>query len=142
MQKSQGIKQIREVKVRDLIKYFYLQLLILITIWSLFFINLKTSFISDKKTMILIISLIISYMPLRCFLIGCILMYQAYAPLEVRDRCRYTPSCSSYTMICIYKYGIIIGVILGIKRLARCKPPYGGYDYPSLKQLFKKYKEK
>ena len=36
--------------------------------------------------------------------------------------CRHTPSCSEYTYQAIYKYGIISGLILGIKRIVRCHP--------------------
>jgi len=33
-------------------------------------------------------------------------------------------------IIAIQKYGIINGIILGIKRIQRCRIPNGGYDYP------------
>jgi putative membrane protein insertion efficiency factor len=45
------------------------------------------------------------------------------------SKCRYTPSCSQYTMDAIKKYGPIKGVFLGAKRLSRCHPGGGhGYD--------------
>ena len=45
------------------------------------------------------------------------------------SRCRYTPSCSQYTMDAIKKYGPIKGIFLGAKRLSRCHPGGGhGYD--------------
>lgn len=64
-------------------------------------------------------------------------MYKAYAPLETRQQCRFIPTCSTYAIIAIQKYGIIIGVTMAIKRVLRCRPPNGGIDYP---QLFKKKK--
>jgi putative membrane protein insertion efficiency factor len=45
------------------------------------------------------------------------------------SKCRYTPSCSQYTMDAIKKYGPIKGVFLGAKRISRCHPGGGhGYD--------------
>lgn len=45
------------------------------------------------------------------------------------SKCRYTPSCSQYTMHAIKKYGPIKGIFLGAKRLSRCHPGGGhGYD--------------
>ncbi|MCH5153589.1 MAG: membrane protein insertion efficiency factor YidD [Clostridiales bacterium] len=69
-------------------------------------------------------------MPLRCFAIGCILMYKAYAPMEMRDQCRFNPTCSTYMLMAVKKYGLIIGIIKGIRRICRCKPPNGGDDWP------------
>ena len=44
-------------------------------------------------------------------------------------KCRYTPSCSQYTLEAIKKYGPFKGIILGSKRLSRCHPGGGhGYD--------------
>ena len=57
-------------------------------------------------------------------------MYKAFAPMEMRDRCRFVPTCSTYMIMAIKKYGIIRGVIKGIKRIRRCVPPNGGVDYP------------
>lgn len=43
--------------------------------------------------------------------------------------CRYTPTCSEYTYQAIYRYGIILGFALGIKRIVRCHPwAQGGHD--------------
>jgi putative membrane protein insertion efficiency factor len=42
--------------------------------------------------------------------------------------CRYTPSCSEYTVQALKKYGALKGTFLGFKRLVRCRPPYGGND--------------
>ncbi|MFM1929310.1 MAG: hypothetical protein RL387_638 [Bacteroidota bacterium] len=45
------------------------------------------------------------------------------------SKCRYTPSCSQYTMDAIKKFGPIKGVFLGAKRISRCHPGGGhGYD--------------
>lgn len=43
--------------------------------------------------------------------------------------CRFTPTCSEYTVEAIGKYGVIKGAWLGVKRLSRCHPfSEGGYD--------------
>lgn len=45
------------------------------------------------------------------------------------SKCRYTPSCSQYTLDAIQKYGPIKGIYLGVKRLSKCHPGGGhGYD--------------
>lgn len=42
--------------------------------------------------------------------------------------CRYSPSCSSYMIEAVQKFGAIKGGWLGIKRLLRCHP-WGGCGY-------------
>lgn len=45
------------------------------------------------------------------------------------SKCRFTPSCSQYTMDAIKKYGPIKGIFLGARRISRCHPGGGhGYD--------------
>lgn len=42
--------------------------------------------------------------------------------------CRFTPTCSQYTIEAIKKHGPIKGLILAIKRILRCHP-WGGSGY-------------
>lgn len=43
--------------------------------------------------------------------------------------CRYYPSCSSYAIDAIEKYGLIKGIVKAIWRILRCNPfSKGGYD--------------
>lgn len=37
--------------------------------------------------------------------------------------CNYTPSCSEYTKQAIIKYGLLLGVCMGIKRIRSCNDP-------------------
>jgi uncharacterized protein len=62
----------------------------------------------------------------------CVLILRVYraviSPLY-GDVCRYYPSCSSYAMQSIQHYGVIRGIWMGSKRLARCHPwAEGGVD--------------
>lgn len=43
--------------------------------------------------------------------------------------CRFSPTCSEYSSEAIEKYGVVKGLLLGIKRIFRCNPLFrGGYD--------------
>ena len=44
--------------------------------------------------------------------------------------CKFTPTCSEYTCGAIEKYGILKGLVMGSKRVARCNPwsQAGQYD--------------
>ena len=54
-------------------------------------------------------------------------------PFSSHSYCRYTPTCSEYTKQAIERYGVIKGIKLGIKRIARCNPR-GGFGYDPLKE--------
>lgn len=63
-------------------------------------------------------------------LLNMIRLYQKKAPTRIRSACRFEPTCSNYMYIAIEKYGAYKGVLLGLKRLLRCRVPYGGIDHP------------
>lgn len=130
MSEHKKIKHIREVQVKEIIIYFFLPLIILVTIWLTYGLNCKYQFIKIDNFVSLIVSIILTYPFLKMFIIGIILLYKAFAPMSVRDRCLFEPTCSTYMIIAIKKYGLIIGLFKGIKRIIRCRPPNGGVDWP------------
>lgn len=55
--------------------------------------------------------------------------YQYFLSPWVGQSCRFTPSCSNYTMQAIEQWGFLRGFFLGIKRIGRCHPwCEGGHD--------------
>lgn len=64
------------------------------------------------------------------------------SPLFPR-RCKFYPTCSSYTLQAIVKFGSIKGLLLGIRRILSCHPwALGGYDpipliWPGWKGIFR-----
>ena len=55
--------------------------------------------------------------------------YQKFISPLVPATCRFYPTCSSYFIQALEKYGVIKGSYLGIKRILRCHPGNpGGYD--------------
>lgn len=65
---------------------------------------------------------------LRRLLIAPIRSYQRFVSPMLPPACRFTPTCSVYTVEAIERYGLR-GLWLGIRRVARCHPlGAGGYD--------------
>ena len=55
--------------------------------------------------------------------------YQIFISPLFPPTCRFYPTCSTYFMQALEKYGPIKGSYLGIRRLLRCHPGNpGGYD--------------
>lgn len=64
--------------------------------------------------------------------------YQRFISPLLGANCRYTPSCSHYTLEALQTYGLFKGGWLSIKRIASCNPWGGsGYDpVPPKKKTF------
>lgn len=56
-------------------------------------------------------------------------LYQVLLSPLLPNACRFTPTCSQYTIEALKKHGFFKGLWLGIKRISRCRPGGGsGYD--------------
>ena len=52
--------------------------------------------------------------------------------------CRFFPTCSDYTLLCIKHHGAVKGSLMGVCRILRCNPfCNGGFDYPKKNFSFK-----
>ncbi|MCG6938167.1 MAG: membrane protein insertion efficiency factor YidD [Gammaproteobacteria bacterium] len=58
-----------------------------------------------------------------------ILIYQYAISPYMAPSCRYTPTCSQYSIEAFQRFGIIRGFILSVRRLFSCHPwHHGGHD--------------
>lgn len=63
---------------------------------------------------------------MKRFLLSAIRLYRRYlSPLHA-PCCRFTPTCSTYAMQAIEKYGAAKGGYLALRRILRCHPFYKG----------------
>ena len=73
--------------------------------------------------------------------VGMIRLYQwTLAPLWVlivgpMASCRYTPTCSPYTVEAIQVHGLFKGSYLGVRRICRCHPWGGSGEDPVPQRL-------
>ena len=71
----------------------------------------------------------IMYTAVKKTLKGVIAIYQYIVSPLMPPTCRHLPTCSSYAKEAIEVHGIMKGIWLSIKRLARCRPGgTSGYD--------------
>lgn len=55
--------------------------------------------------------------------------YQIFISPIMPGKCRFYPTCSTYFIQAVEKYGPFKGSLLGIKRILKCHPFHeGGYD--------------
>lgn len=65
----------------------------------------------------------------KAFILPIVIYKKLISPLFPR-MCKYYPSCSTYAIQSIQKFGVVKGLILATWRLLRCNPwSNGGVDY-------------
>ena len=66
---------------------------------------------------------------MRKIFIGLIRIYQYAISPYLPPSCRYTPTCSSYSVEAINRFGIFRGGWMALRRVGRCHPWHeAGYD--------------
>uniref|UniRef100_A0A7C3RMS7 Putative membrane protein insertion efficiency factor n=1 Tax=Dictyoglomus thermophilum TaxID=14 RepID=A0A7C3RMS7_DICTH len=66
---------------------------------------------------------------LKKLLVLVIKIYKRFISPILPSSCRFYPTCSSYALEAIERFGVFEGSILAIKRILRCHPfNPGGYD--------------
>lgn len=61
--------------------------------------------------------------------VALIRVYRRFISPMLPPSCRFTPSCSLYTLQAIEKYGFLRGGFMGARRVLRCHPfSEGGFD--------------
>ncbi|MGB7842324.1 MAG: membrane protein insertion efficiency factor YidD [Salinimicrobium sp.] len=73
-------------------------------------------------------------------LIGLIKFYQQAISPYTPATCRYSPTCSQYSLEALRKHGAFYGSWLAIKRIASCNP-WGGSGYDPVPDKVQKEKE-
>lgn len=107
--------------------------LIFITLSYIFLLIILIFSMKNKTNvfyLIILYTIIYIIINLKNIILLSIKIYQRLAPISIREKCRFEPSCSNYMIMSIEKYGLIKGMIKGYLRLRRCNVNNGGYDYP------------
>jgi len=79
----------------------------------------------------------LSYLLREAFLLP-VHAYRWLISPNLRPRCRYYPSCSSYAVQAVREVGVIKGTILAVWRVVRCNPwSPGGVDELADRRLFR-----
>lgn len=74
-------------------------------------------------------NVIVSIVTFRWLFLGLIYFYKKCISPLTPDVCIYTPSCSTYTVEAIRKFGVVRGIVMGGLRILRCVPwNPGGFD--------------
>ena len=66
---------------------------------------------------------------LRVVVMRAIREYQRFISPLLPPSCRFSPSCSHYTLLAVRKHGVAKGGLMGVWRILRCNPfSKGGFD--------------
>jgi len=55
-------------------------------------------------------------------------LYQIFLSPYLPNSCRFTPTCSVYSVEALKKHGFFKGLWLSVRRISRCHP-WGGHGY-------------
>jgi putative membrane protein insertion efficiency factor len=66
--------------------------------------------------------------PFSLAMVLIIRIYQIFVSPWLPNSCRYTPTCSEYTVLALKKHGLVRGSFLAIKRILSCHP-WGNHGY-------------
>lgn len=65
----------------------------------------------------------------RTWVVGLLRIYQKLVSPGMSPNCRYQPTCSSYAVGSVARFGVLRGGWLALRRIGRCHPlRSGGYD--------------
>ena len=80
--------------------------------------------------------------PLARVVLGLVGWYRSTISLKNPGKCKYYPTCSTYMVIAVKRFGAIRGGLLGILRLLRCQPWVDGGidDVPHTFSLFYRFR--
>lgn len=95
-----------------------------------FSLSVLCYFLFKKIIIVVLFNFIYYLLLLKYVLIFIVKLYQKIAPISIKSKCRFEPSCSNYMLQSLEKYGLLKGLKKGINRLKRCNIDNGGYDYP------------
>jgi len=66
---------------------------------------------------------------MRALTIAILRIYKRWISPVLPSACRFHPTCSEYMLQAVETHGVVRGVWLGLKRLAKCHPFHqGGFD--------------
>ena len=64
--------------------------------------------------------------PIKWVFLIPIYIYKGTISKLMPDVCIFEPTCSTYTIIAIKRFGVIKGIFMEIRRICRCHPKSGG----------------
>jgi len=74
-------------------------------------------------------------LPVRISLLA-LRFYKTYLSILFAGNCRFHPTCSQYAYEAIERFGVVRGILLGLKRLGRCHPLSRRFGYDPVPQDF------
>lgn len=70
---------------------------------------------------------------MKAALVSLVRFYQRYISPKLLPSCRFYPTCSSYAIEAIERFGALHGVVLAVWRILRCNP-FGKHGYDPVPQ--------